>query len=445
MPRRPALPRPIHLRNSLTALREFALTAAPFVLAALLLLLAAYALLKPSPPRHVVLATGVAQGAYAEFGKRYAAELKRDGITVTLRPTQGSAENLQLLREGRVDVAFVQGGAGEHVEVDDAKLRSLGSMFYEPVWLFYREDAAQRLLKAPALQSLAQLPGWRIDIGAPGSGVPHLMQQLLEANRIDPSTLTLQQQTQTPAVVDLLEGRSDALVLASAPQSLMVQMLLQTPGVRLFDFAQAEAYARRFPFLTPVVLPRGVVDLAGDQPPQDVHLVAPTATLLARADLHPALVQLFVQAARRIHAEAGWFQHKGDFPNATDNEHMLHPEAARIYAHGEPWLQRYLPFWLANLVDRMWVVLLSIVGLLIPLARVVPPVVEFRIRSRVFRWYGQLREIEAAEGSEPAEGLKKRLDEIEARVARVSVPLSYADELYALRSHIQLVRRRLEA
>jgi hypothetical protein len=124
---------------------------------------------------------------------------------------------------------------------------------------------------------------------------------------------------------------------------------------------------------------------------------------------------------------------------------MLHPEAARIYAHGEPWLQRYLPFWLANLVDRMWVVLLSIVGLLIPLARVVPPVVEFRIRSRVFRWYGQLREIEAAEGSEPAEGLKKRLDEIEARVARVSVPLSYADELYALRSHIQLVRRRLEA
>jgi hypothetical protein len=192
-----------------------------------------------------------------------------------------------------------------------------------------------------------------------------------------------------------------------------------------------------------VVLPRGVVDLARDMPPQDVHLVAPTATLVAREKLHPALVQLFVQAAQQVHGESGWFQRKGDFPNARDNERPLHHEAERVYAHGEPFLQRYLPFWLANLVDRMWVVLLSIVTLLIPLSRVVPPLVEFRIRSRVFRWYGQLRAIEAEEGRTPNDELNQRLDEIEARVSRITVPLSYADELYALRSHIQLVRRRL--
>ncbi|MEW6705169.1 MAG: TAXI family TRAP transporter solute-binding subunit [Pseudomonadota bacterium] len=443
---RPSLPHLPHLRFSLTAVREFVVTAAPFVLLALALLAVAYVVLDPTPPRRVVLATGIDQGAYAEFGKRYAAALRQHGIRVELKATQGAAENLQLLRAGQVDLAFVQGGADKDHGPDenpDAALSSLGSMFYEPVWLFYREDAARRLLKTPQLASLSQLPGWRVNIGPPGSGVPNLVQRLIEANRIAPRSLTLLQQPQTPAVVDLLEGRLDALVFASAPESLMVQMLLQTPGIRLFDFAQAEAYARRFPFLTPVNLPRGVVDLAGDMPPQDVHLVAPTATLVARENLHPALVQLFVQAAQKVHGGAGWFQRKGDFPNARDNERTLHPEAQRFYASGAPFLQRYLPFWLANLVDRMWVVLLSIVGLLIPLSRVVPPLVEFRIRSRVFRWYGQLRAIEADEGHVPKDALNQRLDEIEARVSRITVPLSYADELYALRSHIQLVRRRL--
>ena len=444
---RRALP---HLPTSLTALREIAATAAPFVLLTLLLLAAAYVVLDPTPPRRVTLATGVDQGAYAEFGKRYAARLAQHGIQVTLRPTAGAAENLALLRRGEVDLAFVQGGAdappaGADDDAPDAGLRSLGNMFHEPVWLFYREAAVAQRLGGRPLASLAQLSGWRLNIGAPGSGVPNLMRQLLQANHVDPTALTLLQQPQTPAVVELLEGRIDALVLASAPESLMVQMLLQTPGIRLFSFEQAEAYARRFAFLTPVTLPRGVVDLARDLPPADVRLVAPTAALVARPGLHPALAQLFVQAAQQVHGGAGWFQRQGDFPNARDNERPLHPEAARVYAHGEPWLQRYLPFWAANLVDRMWVVLLSIVGLLIPLSRVVPPLVEFRIRSRVFRWYGQLRAIETDAGREPADELHRRLDEIEARVARISVPLSYADELYALRSHIQLVRRRLPA
>jgi TRAP-type uncharacterized transport system substrate-binding protein len=454
------------LRLSVTALREWAATLLPLLLIAIGLLLAAYWVLDPTPPHHVVLATGVDQGAYAEFGKRYAQQLARHDIRVELRPTQGAAENLQLLRSGQVDLAFVQGGADADHAADgsnpDAHLRSLGSMFYEPVWFFFRYDPPKTpraasaphggvatlgrpgggQLDAPGLTQLSQLKGWRLNIGAPGSGVPNLMQRLLEANRIEPASLTLLQQSQTPAVVDLLEGRLDALVFASAPESLMVQMLLQTPGIRLFDIAQSEAYSRRFAFLTPALLPRGIVDLARDMPPQDVHLVAPTATLVAREDLHPALVQLFVQAAQQVHGQAGWFQRRGDFPNAHDNERPLHPEAARVYAKGEPFLQRYLPFWLANLVDRMWVVLLSIIGLLIPLARIVPPLVEFRIRSRVFRWYGQLRALEA----EPltAEQRLQRLDEIEARVERISVPLSYADGLYALRSHIQLVRRRLQ-
>ena len=433
------------------AWRIFIATTLPFVLLAAVLLVLAYLWLDPTPPKRVVLATGVEQGAYSEFGKRYASWLARHGITVELRHTQGAAENLALLRDANagIDLAFVQGGADAERRVDDEAddgLRSLGSMFYEPVWLFYRTESAQKLLKAPRLERLAQLAGWHVNIGAPGSGVPNLARRMLDANRIDANTITLLQQSQTPAVADLLEGKLDAIVLASAPESLMVQMLLQTPGVLLFDFAQADAYTRRFGFLSAVTLPRGVVDLAGDMPAADVHMVAPTATLVARKGLHPALAQLFVQAAQQVHGEPGWFQHKGDFPNARDGERELHAEAQRFYRNGVPWLQRYLPFWLANLIDRMWLALLSIVAVLIPLTRVVPPLIALRIRGRIFRWYGRLREIEGqgTHGARPAAKLLTELDDIETMVAQVKVPLSYADELYALKSHIQFVRRRLQ-
>jgi TRAP-type uncharacterized transport system substrate-binding protein len=432
-------------QHVVTGIRTALSTSAPFVLLACGLVALAYWLLDPNPPRRVVLATGVAQGAYAEFGQRYAERLKQHGISVELRNTQGAAENLTLLRDASsgVQIGFVQGGASEMPDADTT-LKSLGSMFYEPVWLFYRTDSAERLLKTPALDSLSQLAGWRVNIGAAGSGVPHLATRLLEANRIDAASIALSQQPVTPAVIELLEARLDALVLASAPESAMVQMLLQTPGIALFDFAQADAYTRRFGFLSAVTLPRGVVDLARDMPAADVRMVAPTATLVVRDDLHPALAQLFVQAAREVHGDSGWFQRKGDFPNARDGERALAPEAERFYRSGVPWLQRFLPFWLANLVDRMWLALLSIVAVLLPLSRIVPPIVELRIRSRVFRWYAQLRQIESDVRTRPAKELLDGLDAIEDKVNAIQVPLSYTDELYALKSHIQMVRRRLQ-
>jgi TRAP-type uncharacterized transport system substrate-binding protein len=440
------------LRATLLSFRDLVATALPFILLAVGLLAIAYWLLDPTPPHRVVLATGQDQGAYAEFGKRYAQILKENRVEVRLKKTAGAAENIALLRQpgGDVDIAFVQGGAdadrpvasGDSADDDDG-LVSLGSLFYEPVWLFYRGDSAQRLLKVPELTSLAQLPGWRVNIGEPGSGVPNLARRLLEANGIDSATITLVREAQTPAVVGLLEDRIDAIIFASAPESLLVQMLLQTPGIRLFDFAQAEAYARRFPWLSPVTLPRGVVDLARDIPPADVRLVAPTATLVARKETHPALIQLFVEAAQQVHGGAGWFRKKGDFPNANNTERPLAGEAQRFYTSGPPVLQRYLPFWLANLVDRMWPVLVTIVAVLIPLSRMLPPLYTFRVRSRIFRWYRQLREIENAIGKRANDELLRELAEIERRVEHINVPLSYSDELYSLRTHIHMVAERL--
>lgn len=436
---------PQAFRNTLLSLRDLILSAGPLAFLGVGLLVLAYWWLNPNPPKSVTLATGPAQSAYEEFGKRYQKALAVDGITVQLLPSEGSSHNLQLLREGKADVAFVQGGTAE-LQPDDAdSLVSLGSLFVEPVWIFYRTESAERTVNTARIDSLRQLRGWRVNVGSEGSGVPKLMERLLDANKLPAGSVKMSRLEQTPAVVEFLAGRLDALVFASAPESLMVQMLLQTPGVQLLDFAQHEAYARRFSFLTPVTLPRGVVDLATNVPPRDVRLVASTTSLLAREGTHPALLTLFAQNAQKLHGGAGWFNRAREFPNSRHSELPIAKEGDRAMNEPVPLLQRYLPFWLANLIERMWLVLGILLAIMLPLSRVVPPLYQFRVRSRVFRWYGRLREIEnemEAGQADTAEMLKA-LNALEAQAEKVSVPLSYADELYALRNHIHLVRKKL--
>jgi hypothetical protein len=446
------MPPPPILRASLSGSRDLLATAGPFVLLVLALLALAYWVLDPTPPKKLTLATGAEQGAYAEFGQRYKAYLKKFGVEVELRGTQGSAENLKLLQDpaSGVDFAFVQGGADRVRQPDEPPppgLVSLGSLFYEPIWLFYRQATAKEKLGVERIDRLVQLKGWRVNIGATGSGVTNLALRLLDINGMDASDIQAQRLGQTPAVVALLDGSIDAVAFASAPEAPLVQMLLLTPGIGLMHFEQSEAYARRLPILAPVVLPRGIVQLDGDLPPTDVRLVAPTAMMVARDTTHPVLQQLMVQAARAIHGDAGWFKRRGDFPNPRNSELPLSKEAERFFQSGPPLLQRYLPFWVANLIDRMWVVLASIIVVLIPLSRVLPPLYELRVRSRVFRWYGKLRQIEdgaaGAVGPTRAQVLMDELDELDVRVRRLQVPLSHADELYALRSYIDLVRKKL--
>jgi hypothetical protein len=399
--------------------------------------------LNPNPPKQVTLATGPAQSAYEEFGKRYAKALKADGITVNLITTEGSAANLQLLRDGKVDLGFVQGGTSDYTDADKENLESLGSLFLEPIWLFYREDTAQKITATGVLTGLTQLQGMKINTGTPGSGVPSLMNKLLESNRIDPASLKISSLEQTPATMAFLAKEIDAIVFASAPESLMVQMLLQTPGVKLMNFPQSDAYSRRFDFLSATRLPRGVVDLAANIPPDDVRLVGPTTALVSRNTTHPALLQLFAMAGNTLHGGAGWFKRARAYPNIENNELPIAKEAERAIKSGPPLMQRYLPFWQANLVERMWLALSIILALLLPLSRILPPLYTFRVRSRIFRWYGQLRDIEVRIGTHDKKDLLQELNQLESSAEKVTVPLSYTDELYALRSNISLVRSKL--
>ncbi|HJV81035.1 TAXI family TRAP transporter solute-binding subunit [Noviherbaspirillum sp.] len=432
------------LKFSTFSLRDFLVAAGPAAIAIVLTCFLAYWWVDPSPPDHVTLSTGQGNSAYETFGKKYVAALAKAGIRVDLKPSLGSQENLQRLKDDSsgVDIAFVQSGSTQQEEAERTGLVSLGSLFTEPVWLFLRDGKH--------VSQLTQLKGLKINVGPEGTGVPKLFKEILSVNGVEPADLRLSALENTPATVELLAGRIDGLVFSSAPDAPLIQMLLQTPGIKLFDFVQAEAYTRRFPFLSHVVLPRGIVDLGRDIPAKDYHLIAPTATLVAREDLHPALIDLFVQAASNIHGDAGWFHRKDEFPTASYTEIEVSPAAQKFYKNGAPLLQRYLPFWVANLLERMWVVVVALGALILPLSRIIPPLYVWKVRSRVYRWYGQLRAVEQAIEDVPQERQAdvyrtqlERLNDIEERVNRISIPLSFADELYGLRSHINFVRRRI--
>jgi hypothetical protein len=437
---------PQAIRLFLLSIRDLFVSAGPVVFLVIGLLVAAYWWLQPQPPKQVTLATGPAGSAYAAFGKRYADAFRPSGIEVVQSPTDGSLDNLQLLRSGKADVAFVRGGSADPKKDEEAGLISLGGLFFEPLWFFYRTDAAREIdHKTARLTSLTQFRDLRINVDKAGSGVPDIMDRMFRANDMDPAKLNISHLEQQPATEALLAGMVDVIVLASAPESPLVQQLLRSPDVRLMDFVQSDAYSRRFPFLQPVTLPRGVVDLSTDLPSRNVTLLAAATSLLAREQTHPAIRQLFAQSAQSIHGGAGWFNRAREFPNTRTSELPVSPEGDRAINGTPPFWQRYLPFWASNLIERMWLVLGGLLVLMLPLSRVVPPLYQFRVRRRVFRWYARLRDAETrfeAHKSKPEEILKE-LDDLDRRVNKVAVPLSYAEELYALRNNIFAVRTRV--
>ncbi|HEY5764072.1 MAG TPA: TAXI family TRAP transporter solute-binding subunit [Rhodocyclaceae bacterium] len=423
------------LRSRLPLVLATLAIAAGLALAAWLL----FSFVRPAPPRVVTLVTGTPGGAYALFAERYRSALAREGIELRLLPSSGSVENLRRLKtEPDVDLGFVQSGIASEPESTD--LAVLGSMYLEPVWIFHRSPRP--------LTRLTELQGKRVAVGAPGSGTQLLALQLLANTGIsigDPGLLALDE---AEAAEALLAGRIDAAFLVAAPQAPAVEQLLGTPGIQLLDLAHAEAYARRFPHLAPITLPAGAIDLGLPNPTSDRRLLGATASLIARADLHPAIVNLLLQAAREVHGAPGLFQRAGEYPQQLSGRDLpVHPAAKRYFEYGPPFLQRYLPFWLAVLADRLLIALLPIVALAIPLFRIAPAIYAWRKRSRIYRWYGELKFLEADIhenfSADRLDAYLEDLERIEELANRRRVPLAFSNELYTLREHIQLVRREL--
>lgn len=400
--------------------------------------------IQPAPPSTLVMSTGGEGGAYQRYGAAYKDVLARYGVALVEKPSAGSTENLARLRDPdqQIDAAFIQGGT-TRVQEDDTLL-SLGSLYYEPLWIFYRAGAG-----TPT--RIADLKGKRIAIGGEGSGTRYLAEELLHVNLIDATNTRLLAQGGLGLAEALTGNRIDAALVVGPTQSATVWTLLHTPGVKLMNLVHAEAYTRQFPYLNKLVLPRGAIDLAADLPSTDIELLAPMATLVVREDTHPALIDLLMQAMSEAHGGTGIFQHAGEFPRATVTggaDFPLSPEAQRYYKSGKPWLQRFLPFWAATLVDRLVVLLIPLFAVLIPVMKIAPGLYNWRIKSRIYRRYGELKFLEAdlevnPEKMSRAEWLK-RVDAIEDDVNHLPMPLAFSDMIYTLRSHIGLVREAID-
>jgi TRAP transporter TAXI family solute receptor len=400
----------------------------------------AFQFVQPAPPKRVVMTSGSEGGAYESYASQYRERLAVEGVTVELRSSAGSVENLKRLMDENsgVTIGFVQGGIAK--AGDDENLMSLAGLYYEPLWVFYRGAAG--------LDRGSRLRGKRIAIGPEGSGTRPLALQVLALAGMDASNTTFLDLDANRAAEALAQGRIDAAMIVADTSSPVVSRLLHDKGVKLMSFAQAEALTRHLPFLSHVVLPEGGIDFAANLPARDVHLVAPTANLVVRDDIHPALITLLLQAATDIHGGPGLLRKAGEFPSDKGVDFAMSIDAERYLKSGPPFLQRHLPFWMAVFIDRMVVMLVPVLAILIPVVRFTPTVYAWRIKSRIYRWYGKLKVLEIdmqmAKGQDEIRALIERLDAIEQSVSRIPTPLAFSEYLYNLRSHIDLVRGRLD-
>ncbi len=419
-------------------------------LAALVLaaaLFGVWKLIKPSAPARIVMATGPAGGAYAVFGKRYAEIFKRDGVTLELRESKGSVENIALLKDttNDVEVALLQSGVA--TEAQREELISLGSLFYEPVWVFYRDKAA--------LDRITQLRGKRLGVGAQGSGTRPVVQALLKANDIDANSAVFVESAPREAAAMLQRAELDAIFLVAAPDSPLVIELLSSPDVRLMNMVTADAYSRVVPSLVKITIPRGVIGLNKDVPAQPIDTVAATATLIGMEKLHPAISYLFVKAAKEVHGGGGILHPQREFPSVTKYQEFEVPEEVeQLYKGGTPFLYRHLPFGLANLAMRLWVLLIPLGAILISASDLLPKLMGAKMNWRVSTIYVEARKLEfeiiaASQGKRAIEAeieaqFRERLARLDARADKLRGPSSTAKTWYELRSHLQLVHDRLD-
>jgi hypothetical protein len=429
------------LRISRIYWRDVALTFGPFVLLMLVAFWIALRYVRPAPPNTIVMTSGAEGSIFQVSAEKYRAILARQGVTLDIIPSQGSLENLKRLSDPgfKVDVGFVQGGiAGLG---DPARLVSLGSVFYVPVLVFYRA-------RQP-IRRLSELDGQRIAIGREGSGARALAETLLKANGIEPGGRSKLLDFEGKAAQDaLLNGQADAaFVMGDSATPATMRDLLHSSGIRLFDFVQGDGYVRRFRYLTKLELPPGSLDLGKNTPADTLTMVAPTVELLARSDLHPALSDMLIEAAREVHGRATLLQTAGEFPAPLEHEYRLSDDAVRYYKSGKSFAYKHLPFWLASLVDRAVVLLVPLAVLLIPGLKIVPWLYRWRLSGRIYRRYGELMALERVAfektTAEQRTDLLQRLDDIEKRVITVKLPGSFADQVYVLRQHIQFVRNQI--
>ncbi len=408
-----------------------------------LICVALFLFVNSAAPTKLTITAGEEGSIFHNNALKYKALLAKEGVTLTILPSNGSIDNLNKLANKRVnvDIGFVQSGVAENIKIN--KLMSLGSIAYQPLIIFYHGESKH---------FIADFAGERLNIGEPGSGTRSLALNILKENGIVPGGATqLIEKPSLNPVEDLLQNKIDAIfVMGDSISTELIKTLVKTPGINIFNFDQADGYTRRIKYLHKLVLPEGAIDLGKNIPVNDLNLIAPSVELIARDSLHPALSDLLLDVANQVHGAAGLFTKSGEFPNLTTQEYTISSDATRYYKSGKSFLYRDFPFWVASFINRILVVLIPLLLILIPAIKLAPSIYRWKIQLSIYPFYKALLELEndafkTTITANKRQEIMNSLDQLEARLSKVKIPAAFADMFYGLRGHINFVRTRLMA
>lgn len=397
----------------------------------------------PQPPQTLTIATGFPDGLYSQFANHLKTELAKEKITLQIRNTGGSVDNLALINDPNsgIDLAIVQSGVGDPVKYPE--LLSLAGIFYEPLWVWYRQPAFAK--EGGALTQLSQLQGKRISIGNDGSGTQILSNAILKLNEINADLVKLEKLKPDEAIEKLQKGELDVAFIVAAGEAPILKKFYQIPGIRLMNFDQAEAYTRVLPYLDRIDIPRGIISIAHDQPKQDVRTIASTATLVARNDINPATVSLLLGTSYDILRNYSRLQKPGQFPSSKGLDFPMDMDAEIFLRDGPSFFYRHLPFWGAVWVERFIKILIPLLIVLIPVFTYLPAIFNLSLKVKLSRLYKILKNIEKRSNSpDNYLLLHTELLNLEKRIQQIKVSAMQSKEVYDLKAHVALVRHQLE-
>jgi len=384
------------------------------------------------PKNEISIATGREGGAYYRYALEYKELLKQDNITLNIVTTAGSIEVIKLLKEKKVDLGFVQGGT---VDKESKKvLHSLASIYYEPVWIFYRGDE---------LTYLNELKNKRIAIGEEGSGVRPVAMELLNLNGIDKSNSDLYNYSTKKSIQKLKSGEIDVFFAIASPQSETIKSLLLDKNIKIMNLKRAKAYRQAYFFYKVLTLGEGSINLQENIPSQDIQLLAKTAFLAANDGLPSRLERLVLRKAKEIHSQKGVFEESNEFPNQLNLEIPIGKDAKRYLENGDTFLERIFPYSIAQQIDRFKLLIIPILTLLIPFFKGALPLFRWTTRRKIYKWYEKVGTLDKGITTLSKEELIKNREELEQLLNQVkeetNVPLSYMGEYYDLMLHIDMI------
>lgn len=412
------------------------------VIGTCVVIIVAFIVANPAPPKVITIATGAEGGIYRLFGEEYREFFAKRGIDLKLMPTKGAQENSELILDPNspVDIAFIQSGL---LDPKNARqIESLGSIAYEPIWLFYRSH-----MENDSVKKLIDLSHRKIGIGEKGSGTYTEVMHLLSLTGLAQDAHLISQPT-ADGVRAIRQGELDALFLIQNLESQNVQTLIEDPNLRLANFIRAKAYVKRMPYLEALSIPMGSLDLKRNFPDQDTQLVATTTELVIKKQLHPAIQMLFLQAAREINGKETFFSRRGEFPSFRTSGLIESSQASLYYDKGLPFLMNYLPFSLAEVIHRLVFLILPLLAIAFPIVQYVPQLWDKYMRNRINKVYSSLKSLEndITNSKNPDQYIDftARLNKISQEALVLRHSQDHHLEYYTLRGHIDYVRQCLK-